>query len=466
MAEPPATQGSPDAPGPASGRRSALYLLLAAGLALLMGLLLPAPAPVAKGLALTVFIGLLWLSEALPLAVTALLVPLLALLLGFPGLGTTQALAPFADPVVFLFLGGFALAAAMRAQQLDRKLAFALLAWSRGRLGWAVGLLFAATAIVSMGISNTATAAMMLPLALGLLRQVDPVRDRATHVFVLLGVAYAASLGGLGTLVGSPPNAIAARAAGLDFSDWLGIGLPLVTLLLPLMVLVLWWVLRPSLGQRVELELEALPWTRGRLLTLAVFGCAVLGWTFGGGYLKRLGIQSPDSFVALAALVLVIAMRLVSWDELARQTDWGVLLLFGGGLALGEILDRSGAALWLGQQVAQWLQGASPFWILLVVAAFMVLLSEFASNTAAAALLVPVFAAVAGRIGLPPELLVVTVAVAASCGFALPVATPPNALVYGTGRIAPREMLRAGLALDLVCVLVVTAGAWLLLSLR
>ncbi len=464
MAESAAAHDEPAIRMAVSGWRSVGYLLLATGLALLTGLLLPAPAPVAKGLALTVFIGLLWLSEALPLAVTALLVPLLALLLGFPGLGTAQALAPFADPIVFLFLGGFALAAAMRAQQLDRKLAFALLAWSRGRLDWAVGLLFAATAIVSMGISNTATAAMMLPLAVGLLRQVDPLRDRAAHVFVLLGVAYAASLGGLGTLVGSPPNAIAARAAGLDFADWLGIGLPLVALLLPLMVLTLWWVLRPRLGQRVELELETLPWTRGRLLTLAVFGAAVLGWTFGSGYLKHLGIQSPDSFVALAALVLVIALRLVSWDELARQTDWGVLLLFGGGLALGEILGSSGGALWLGQQLAQALQGASPLWILLAVAGFMVLLSELASNTAAAALLVPVFAAVAGRIGLPQDLLVVTVAVAASCGFALPVATPPNALVYGTGRIAPREMLRAGLALDMVCVLVVTGWAVLQLG--
>lgn len=466
MATIPAAPDEPLTRDSVSGWRIAGFILLAASLALLARFCLPAPPTVANGLALTVFIGVLWLSEALPLAVTALLVPLLALLLGFPGLGTTQALAPFADPIVFLFLGGFALAAAMRVQQLDRKLAFALLAWSRGRLDWAVGLLFAATAIVSMGISNTATAAMMLPLALGLLRQVDPVQDRATHVFVLLGVAYAASLGGLGTLVGSPPNAIAARAAGLDFTDWLGVGLPLVAVLMPLMVLTLWLLLRPRLGRQIELELEPFPWNRPRLLTLAVFGVAVLGWTLGGGYLKRLGIQSPDSFVALSALVAVVALRLASWEQLARQTDWGVLLLFGGGLALGEILGGSGGALWLGQQVAQWLQGAGPFWILLAVAGFMVLLSELASNTAAAALLVPVFAAIAGRMGLPQDLLVVTVAVAASCGFALPVATPPNALVYGTGRIAPREMLRAGLALDLVCVLVVTGGGMLLLSVR
>src|SRR5690606_15582241 len=154
------------------------------------------------------------------------------------------------------------------------------------------------------------------------------------------------------------------------------------------------------------------------------------------------------------------------WPTLSRHTDWGVLLLFGGGLALGEVLAASGAALVLGQQMAGLLQGAPPWAMLLMIAAFMVLLSEFASNTAAAALLVPVFAAVAAPMGLPPQTLVVVVALAASCGFALPVATPPNALVFGTGRLRQRDMLRAGLALDLVCVAVLALWGLAALALR
>jgi sodium-dependent dicarboxylate transporter 2/3/5 len=448
---------------PRPGGRAAALVLLALGLAAGLYAALPYDAPVKKGLALLAFIGLLWLSEALPLAVTALLVPLGALLLGFEGLSTAQAFAPFVDPVVFLFFGGFVLATALRAQQLDRKMALALLALARGHLGRAVPLLFGVTAVLSMGMSNTATAALMLPLALGMLSPLDPQRERRTHVFVLLGVAYAASIGGMGTLVGSPPNAIAARAAGIGFADWLWIGLPLVAVLMPLMVLTLWLVLRPQLDRELRLGMEAVPWTRPRRLTLAVFVLTAAGWIFGAAPLQALGVPSPDSVFAVAAALAVLALGLASWQQVRQQTDWGVLILFGGGLALGELLGRSGAALVLGQQVAQALHGASPWLMLAVVAAFMVLLSEFASNTAAAALLVPVFAAIAAPMGLPRETLVVLVALAASCGFALPVATPPNALVYGSGHVPQRLMIRAGLALDGVCVAVLTG--WALLTL-
>lgn len=420
-----------------------------------------------KGVALMVFIGLLWLTEALPLPVTALLVPLGALLLGVEGVNTARALAPFADPIVFLFLGGFAMATALRVQRLDRMLAVALLRLSGGHLGRAVMLLLGVTALLSMGISNTATAAMMLPLALGMLAPLQADSDQRTRLFVLLGVAYAASLGGMGTLVGSPPNAIAARAAGIDFAQWLWIGLPMVVVLMPLMVLTLWLVLRPHLNRCIEIDLEPVPWTRERVLTLAVFALTAAGWTLGAAPLKALGIQSPDTLVALAALVALVALvvlQLARWQDMMRHTDWGVLILFGGGLALGEVLGLSGAALVLGQLMAGALQGASLWWTLLAVAAFMVLLSEFASNTAAAALLVPVFAAVAAPMGLPPEVLIVLVALAASCGFALPVATPPNALVFGTGLVPQRSMIRAGLALDGVCVAVLVTAALLVLG--
>lgn len=446
--------------GAVSARRAALSCLVALALALGLYTWQPFDATVTKGLCLLVFIGALWLTEALPLPVTALLVPLGALALGFPGLTTGKALAPFADPIVFLFLGGFALASALRAQQLDRKMAGFLLTQSGGHLGRAVWLLFGVTALLSMGISNTATAALVLPLALGLLGPLDPQRDRPTIAFVLLGVAYSASIGGMGTLVGSPPNAIAARAAGIDFAQWLWIGLPLVLVLMPLMVFTLWLVLRPQLDRRVDVAETTVPWTRPRVLTLGVFVLTALGWMFGATFLQQWGIQSPDTAFALAATVAVVALRLASWRQVAEHTDWGVLMLFGGGLALGEVLATSGASLVLGQQVASLLQGAAPWALLLAVAAFMVLLSEFASNTAAAALLVPVFAAVASQMGLPVQTLVIVVALAASCGFALPVATPPNALVFGTGRVRQGDMLRAGFSLDVVCVVVLAVWGW------
>jgi len=439
-------------------------LLLALGLAVALYLWLPFDATVKKGMCLTVFIGVLWLTEALHLAVTALLVPIGALLLGFPGLTTTKAFAPFADPIVFLFFGGFALATALRAQQLDRKMAFALLALSKGHLGVAVGLLFAVTAVLSMGISNTATAAMMLPLTLGILTPLDPRRDRNTYIFVLLGVAYAASIGGLGTLVGSPPNAIAARAAGIDFVGWLWIGIPLVLVLMPLMGLTLWLVLRPQLNRSLPIEMGEVPWSASRRLTLLVFGLTALGWVLGGEPLKGMGIQSPDTFFAVLAAIAVLALRLASWRQVVAHTDWGVLLLFGGGLALSEMLGTSGASVVLGEQVASALGGAGIWLVLLAIVAFMVLLSEFASNTAAAALLIPVFAAIAGRMGLPQDSLVVLVALAASCGFALPVATPPNALIFATGHVPQRYMIRAGAALDLVCITVLTVWGLLALS--
>lgn len=442
--------------GVVSTRRSVLSFLVALVLSLALFAWLPYEASVTKGLCLLVFIGVLWLTEAIPLAVTALLVPVGALVLGFPGLTTVKVLAPFADPIVFLFLGGFAMASALRAQQLDRKMAGFLLTLSGGHLGRAVWLLFGVTALLSMAISNTATAAMVLPLTLGILGPLDPQRERRTFAFVLLGMAYSASIGGMGTLIGSPPNAIAARAAGIGFAQWLWIGLPLVLVLMPLMVFVLTWVLRPHLDRRIAVTSTDVPWTWPRVLTLGVFVFTALGWTFGADPLKDLGIQSPDTVFALVAAIAVVALRLASWRTVAEHTDWGVLILFGGGLALGEVLATSGASLVLGQQLAGVLQGAAPWAMLLAVAAFMVLLSEFASNTAAAALLVPVFAAVATQMGLPAETLVIVVALAASCGFALPVATPPNALVFGSGRVRQRDMLRAGLSLDLVCVGVLT----------
>jgi sodium-dependent dicarboxylate transporter 2/3/5 len=432
-------------------------------LALSVWLVAPPPDVQRTALALFTLIGLLWMTQALPLTVTALLVPLLAVPLGLANV--REALAPFANPIIFLFLGGFVLAAALQRHGLDRELANWVLRRAGGRRREAIWLLFGMTALLSMWISNTATAALMLPLALGLLaREGNGEAARRERVFVLLGVAYSASIGGLGTLVGSPPNAIAAAHAGISFAEWLWFGIPLVLVLLPLMLLALTVTLRPALAGRIEVPAGSLVWTRERRITVAVFLLAAAGWIGGAPLAKWLGIGADfDTLVALLAIVLLVATKTLNWKEAERGTDWGILLLFGGGLALGQIMDKSGGSRFLADQLLLVLGQAPLLPALLGIVAFIVFMSELASNTAIAALLIPVFAGIGTAFGMSPEVLAVTVAAAASCGFMLPVATPPNALVYGTGQVPAAAMLRAGLLLDLFCIAAVAALAlfWL-----
>lgn len=418
----------------------------------------PPPEALGTGLALFVLVGGLWMTQALHLSVTALLVPLLATLTGLMDLRT--ALASFAHPVIFLFLGGFALAAALQQQGLDRRLAMAVLRLAAGRRAAAVAMLFGLTAVLSMWISNTATAVMMLPLALGLLGDEDGPRERA---FVLLGVAYSASIGGIGTLVGSPPNAIAAAQAGIGFAEWMRIGVPLVVLLLPLMAAVLFLVLRPRLLVQVAAPCEELPaaaWTRSQRFAVAVFGLAAAGWIGGAPLGRALGITADtDSAVAVAAIVALVAGGAIGWPEIERRTHWGVLLLFGGGLTLSEVMAASGASRFMADALIDALHGAPLVLLLAGVVAFVVFLTELVSNTASAALLIPIFLGVAAALGLPPPLFAASIAVSASCAFMLPVATPPNAIVYATDEVPQATMMRCGLVLNLVCIGAITAVA-------
>lgn len=416
----------------------------------------PPPDTLRMGLALFVLIGALWVTQALHLSVTALLVPLLGALGGLMDLRT--ALASFAHPVIVLFLGGFALAAALQRQGLDRALAVVVLRLAMGRRSAAVALLFILTALLSMWLSNTATAAMVLPLALGLLHDDDGPAERA---FVLLGVAYSASIGGIGTLVGSPPNAIAAAQAGIGFAEWMRLGVPLVLLLLPLMAGVLFLLLRPGLSAHPVLSTEDLPawqWTRARRVTLVVFGLTAAGWIGAAPLGRALGVAADvDSLVALVAMVALVASGAIGWPDIEQRTQWGVLLLFGGGLALSEVMAISGASQFMAGALAAALQGAPTPLLLLAVVAFVVFLTELVSNTASAALLVPVFLGVAASLGLPGPVFAAAIAASASCAFMLPVATPPNAMVYATEQVPQATMMRCGLVLNGVCIGVITA---------
>ena len=449
---------------PQGTHKSLLTVVAAALISWVVYSVLPYDIPANKGLAILLFVAILWFTEALHITVTALIVPVLAAVSGVPGMGTKQALAGFADPIIYIFFGGFALATALPVQKLDRKIALWLISLSRGNMLVSVLALFAVTAFLSMWISNTATTAMMLPLAMGMMSHLDPEKDRKTFVFVLLGIAYASSVGGLGSLVGSPPNAIAAKALGLDFRGWMNYGLPMMLALMPLVLFSMYVVLRPDFSRKVDIgDSEPIPWNLPRLLTLLVFIVTAIAWILGAQIKSTFGIDSPDTVVALAAAVTVVVLGLVTWRDVAANTDWGVLLLFGGGIALSSLLDKSGASLALGQALASQFVTTHPFIVILAVAAFIIMLTEFTSNTASAALLVPVFASIATQLNLPKEALVMVIGIGASCAFMLPVATPPNAIVFGTGLIKQREMMQVGMLLNVLCIILVTLWAYFFL---
>ncbi len=417
--------------------------LIFAVLSLVIYSILPFDINASKGLALLFFIGGLWLTEALHVTITAILVVIISGFLGIEGIDAPTSLKNFANHLIFLFLGGFALAAALHVQKLDKKIAVKIISMAGGKLGTAVFLVFAVTAFLSMWISNTATAAMMLPLGLGLLTQIDSESDRGTFVFVLLGIAYSASLGGLGTIIGSPPNGIAAEALGINFAQWMKFGIPIMLVLLPVLLGAMYLMLKPNLGQKIGTsEQEDIPWTKSRILTMIVFITTALLWIFAKPVNEALGgVAKFNTVIALSAVVAVVGLGLVKWKQVSDNTDWGVLMLFGGGIALSNILKVSGASKVLGETVAHALSTSHLLLVLLVIAGFIIFLTEFASNTASAALLVPVFAAIATEMGVPAEVLVLVIGVGASCAFMLPVATPPNAIVFGTGLIKQQEML-------------------------
>ncbi|OWZ81924.1 transporter [Pasteurella multocida] len=428
---------------------------------------LPFDAKANKGLALLVFIAVLWLTEALHVTVTALLVPLLAIGLGL--VATKNALAAFADPTIFLFFGGFALATALHIQKLDRMIANKIMALARGKLFVASIYLFSITAFLSMWMSNTATAAMMLPLAMGVLSQMDREANHNTYVFILLGIAYSANIGGMGTLVGSPPNAIVASQLKLTFSDWLQYGLPIMLILMPLMIGTLYLVFKPKLNVRFEKHFEVIEMNKSRIITLCIFVTIALCWVFSSQInpmlSNLLGLEkkmaSFDSVVALLAAVVICSTGVATWKQIQDNTDWGVLMLFGGGLTLSAVLRDSGASKILADGIVFLIEGGHFYLIGLLVAAFIIFLTEFTSNTASAALLVPIFISIAQSLGMPELGLALIIGLGASCAFMLPVATPPNAIVFGTGEIRQSEMVRVGVLLNIVCIFVIATVGYL-----
>lgn len=433
--------------------------------AILLYLFLPYEDTVNKGLSILAFVAILWLTEAIHITITALLVPILAIFFGLEQ--TKSALQAFANPTIFLFFGGFAIAAALSVQKLDQYIANRVISWANGNFMVAIFLLFSVTALLSMGISNTATTAMMVPLAIGMLKNIDYQTNKGTYAFVILGIAYSASIGGMGTLVGSPPNAIVASQLHLTFSDWLKYGMPTMIGLMPLMLLTMFLVFKPKLKIKIETKQEIEKLNRNQYITIAIFATTALCWIF-GTYLNEFisnmlninKIEEFDAVVAMTAAVLICVTNVASWKQVQDNTDWGVLMLFGGGLTLSAILKNSGADKAMVDAIVVLIEGKNYYLIGLLVATFIIFLTEFTSNTASAALLVPIFISIAEALNMNPLGLSLIIGLGASCAFMLPVATPPNAIAYGTGMVNQRDMIRAGFVLNIFCILFISAIAY------
>ncbi|WP_314345831.1 DASS family sodium-coupled anion symporter [Haemophilus parahaemolyticus] len=439
------------------------YMILALDFLLFLALIkmLPFTPMENRGLALLIFIGILWLTEAFNITVTSLMVPILAI--GLNVLPTKAAFAPFSEPIIFMFFGGFVLAAVMNIQKLDLWIANHIIRLARGNLKLTVLYLFAATAGLSLFINNTAVAAMMLPLTLGILKKVDLKTNRALYVFVLLGVAFSASIGGIGTLTGSAPNAILASQLKITFSEWLFYGTPVAILLMIGMVFSLFIVLRPNFNVPFEISLEGIPLTSKRKITLAVFVIAAFFLVFGSWlepFIRSVlelsqPIKNFDAVVAMTAVIILCITHTATWSEIQDRTEWGVLMLFGGGLVLGIVLKETGASKILADTIVNYIGMQHWLVMTLVLTAFIVFLTEFTSNTATAALMTPIFISVAEGLGLPPVSLAAIVACSASCAFMLPIATPPNAIVFSTGYIKQSEMVKVGFILNIISTAVI-----------
>jgi len=448
-------------------------------------------------LASMTWMAIWWLSEPVHVSITALLPIVL-----FPILGAANAEAacyPYADPLVFLYFGGFVIAMSMQRWGLGQRIALATLSIVGTSSSGMIAGFMLVTAGLSAFVSNTATTAMMLPIALsviGLLRQGTTSRLDADRfsTCLLLSIAYSASIGGVMTIIGTPTNAFLVGFVrdkidpiyqrDISFFDWLPIGVSFAAIFLPLCYLVLTRLLYPighiriGGGDRlVANELCKLGRIgRGEWITMAVFGITVALWLgrpwlnqwtlmWGGAQWRPLaGLSDPVIAMVGAMLLFVTPVRwqtrsfTMDWDHAAKM-PWGILLLFGGGLSLAAAMKANGVAEFIGSHVGA-LGTLSPWMIVLFVTIVIVFLTELTSNAATTASLVPVLAALAPGLGVHPYLLIFPATIAASCAFMLPVATPPNAIIFGSGEITIRQMAWTGFALNVIAIMFVTMSAF------
>ena len=440
--------------------------------------------------ALAAWMAIWWMTEATNITVTALLPIAILPLLGARTI--QEATGAYGHPLILLFLGGFMIAISMERWGLHRRIALSILRLVGSRTRNIVAGFMLVTALLSMWVSNTASVLMMIPIAMSVIDLAAaraPGKNRNFGVCLMLGIAYAASIGGVGSLIGSPPNLFLVShlrdTLGIEitFAQWFMVGLPVVIVFLPITWLLLTRVLYPIQLERVEGGSELIekayrelgPMNRGEKVTLAVFLLAAGSWV-SRSWLSGITIVGITPFSGLTdagiAILAAIALFLIpvnvgkrefvmNW-EACRKLPWGILFLLGGGLSLAGALKDNGVGEFIGSS-ATIFKGFPEIALVLVVVGAVIFLTEVTSNTATTATLVPILVGIAPVLGTSPLLLAIPATIAASCAFMLPVATPPNALVYGSGRIAMGEMVRAGIWLNLTGILVVTGLAYFLI---
>jgi len=418
-----------------------------------------------------------WISEATPVAVTAFLPLIMAPIVGIAPIKETTS--SYAHPLIFLFLGGFFISIAMERWNLHKRIALKAMSMVSTKPSHQIGGLMIVTAFLSMWMSNTATAVMMLPIALSIIGMVKQKQsgENSEHFSkaMLLAIAFSASIGGLATLIGTPPNALMAAYLAdsynieIGFAQWMVIGVPLTTVLL-----VLCWVIltrvcfKVNEGEQVDTHqmfkeklMELGKMSKGEKLVLFFFAFAAISWTFRPLITKFTGLAISDTGIAmLVGLLLFVVpvdskkdIRILTWED-TKKLPWGVLLLFGGGLALAGLIKKSGLAGYIATQ----LEATSNIPVIgavLVVTITILFLTEVTSNTATAASFLPLLGPIAVTLTDGPLMLVIPAALAASCAFMMPVATPPNAIVFSSGELRIADMARAGFWLNIAAIIMI-----------
>ena len=414
--------------------------------------------------AITSLCAVWWIFEAIPIPATSLL-PLAGLPL-FGILTPNQVGAAYGSPLILLMLGGFMLSTAMARSGVHRRLALRMVAAFGGHAGRQLVLGFmVAAAVLSMWISNVATCLMLLPIALAVCEKLETHRMK---VALMLGIMYGCSIGGVGTPIGTPPNLIFMRIFGQTtgseptFTEWMGWALPVVVIMIPLAAL---WLSRGmKTGKKIDLP-EPGPWRPEEIRTLAVFLTTALLWITRrepfGGWSELLGLQSAnDASVALFAVIAMFLIpngkgeKLLTWDT-ASAIPWGVLILFGGGVAIASGFMESGLSVLVGEGLAG-LSTLPIFLVIILMCLGVSFLTEITSNTATTALLMPILAAGSVAAGIDPKLLMIPATMSASFAFMLPVATGPNAIIYGSGMLTVEEMAKEGFFLNLIGAAVIS----------
>ena len=455
-------------------------------------------------LAMLVWMAIWWLTEATDIRVTALLPVAMFPLFGITGI--KEATAPYASHIIFLFLGGFIIATAIQRWGLDKRIALGILRSIGNSPSRIVGGFMLATAFLSAFISNTATTAMMLPIGLSVIalllsgeNETDTTNSNKSHAFatcIMLSIAYAANIGGISTVIGTAPNLFVVSfirnaidtpyQQDISFLEWSKIGVPVVIILLP----ICWWLLTKVLYKVDKFKLNhSSAFLKNESLALGsmsyeekavlcVFGFTVLMW-LSRTYLQGLeftfnekdiiplsGLTDSSIAIFFAILLFIIPAKsgtnkfIVQWKNL-RDIPWGILILLGGGLSLAAAVKANGVTEFIGAQTVA-LSSMPPFLILLIIISAVVFLTELTSNTATTATLVPVLAAIAPSFNAHPYIFIIPAAIAASCAFMLPIATPPNAIVFGSGHISMQQMRKTGFYLNLLCLTIITLLAYTL----